>query len=113
MLFPLHGSDHLLEDVIQKRQDKKSTNHNVPSTSNTIPFRGGASDFALSSGFNGANLRCRSEYPGAEDIVRTREADILLEDFSMDKPRWDFYQRRIGVVHLTDCNLQGEDRWSS
>lgn len=113
MLFPLHGSDHLLGDINQKRQDKKSTNHNVPSTSNTIPFRGGASDFALSSGFNGANLRCRSEYPGAEDIVRTRDADILLEGFSMDKRRWDLYERRIGLVRLTDCNLQEEYRWSS
>jgi hypothetical protein len=59
---------------------KKPTHHKVPSTSNTIPFNGGASDvFAESSG---ANFRGRRCLQAAADMMRCAE----------DKPR--LYMKR-------------------
>lgn len=67
-----------------KSETKADTYHNVPSTSNTIPFNGGAFDSLANSGFNGANLRWRSGYPGTEDITRGKENSSRLEDPNID-----------------------------
>jgi hypothetical protein len=64
MVNPASGSER--DDT--KPHPNRKTYHKVPSTSNTIPFRGGASD--ARAGSRGANLRGRRwEHSAAEAMI--------------------------------------------
>jgi len=80
MIFPLSFN----QNFQSTKKNQASTHHNVPSTSNTIPSSRGAFDCAANSGFNGANLRWRSRYPGTEDIVRGKENRSRLEGLNIN-----------------------------
>jgi hypothetical protein len=86
--------NNLLKKISQSR-----TYHKVPSTSNTIPFKGGALCLLLRSGSKGANIRGR---PGT--VVYLEEDVAILSDVCNAGSRGMNFEDSINEVAVMRAN---------